>query len=681
MAQKEKSAPAKKRRGYKNENTKDVSEDGGKGSSTSYQNSPTASETTDSRPIGEIQQTRQFVDRIHRWFRQSSEASKQWREAYIENMKFLSNDQWSDEDKSLLDDEDGGRPYLVINKVLGPVLTISGVQRQSRQEIKLLPFEPDDADSTELMQTLLKFVRDKNKMNREDSRVFVDKIAAGLGFWKVWYDYRRRPQGEIKCTRLNPLNIFWDPNWPECGWDETQYVIDAKWYSLEEAVEEWPDFEEQIRSRFGEWIPATGEVGVGARGEAAGDPQSLRRDFWDAQTQRVRVLEVSYKELIKADVAIFKDGEVISDPDQVERIKSAKDEFEAGGDLDAAGAVTITKRPVQYVRVAHVLDDILLDDDDTPLPFNEFNIVPSLGFYFWKHPFGMVDVMKDPQKEKNKRRMAITEIASRAAHSGFYNKRGAGADREDLERYTAGAGAVIEYESERPQKIDAEEIPQVLVLLENKADAEINQVVNVNQELLGQTTQVTVSGRAIEARQRGGLLTQGIFFDTFAEEMEEVARLLIAMIKDNMTTSEAFRILGSLATREQDNQDAQNPLQGKALSDVERTLSRAFSTEYDVVISVKPEDPTHAFAVWQTFLEFAKQVPVPPDMMVKAATKAGVIDKADGEPLYQALLAQRQPQPGAQPGGAAPPAAAPSASPVMPVAGGPGGGGIPVSLG
>lgn len=592
-------------------------------------------DAVDDRAAGEIQDTRAFIDKVHRWFRQSSEASKKWRENYIENMRFLSSDAWSEADKAALERE--GRPELNINKILAPVMTISGIQRQSRQEIKLLPFEPDDSESTELMQVLLKFHRDKTKLGREDSRVFLDKIAAGLGFWKLWYDFSRRPQGDIRCSRRNPLNIFWDPNWPECDWEDTEYVIDATWYSLEAAIAEWPAFEEKIRSRFGEWLPATGAAGVGSRGELAGDAMSYRRDFWDAQTQRVRVLEVMYRELVEVDVAVFKDGEVVSDPEQVEAIKQVMADM---GEAEVGDAVAITRRPVRFTRVAHVLDDILLDDDDSPFPFTDLNIVPSLGYYFWKYPFGMVDLAKDPQREKNKRRAAITEIASRAAHSGFFNKRGTGAKREDLIEHATGAGVVVEYETDKPEKIHPDEIPQVLVMLENKSDQEINEVLNVNQELLGQTTQVTVSGRAIEARQRGGLLTQGVFFDSFAEELETVARLMIAMIKQKVTIDEAFRILGSLATKKQDNQQQDVPLQGAGISEVETVLSRAFSTEYDVVISVKPEDPTHAYAMWQTLLEAAKVIPIPPDIIVAAGVKAGAFDRTEGERIRAALLAQ-----------------------------------------
>jgi len=597
----------------------------------------------DSRSLGEILETKQFIDRIHRWWKQSSEASVKWRNAYIENCKFLSNDQWSDEDKSILDTEDGGRPRLVINKMLSPVLTISGVQRDAKQETALVGYEPGDNEGARVFGALVKWVRDKNRMPREDSKVFLDKIHSGLGFWRFWYDYRRKPQGEIRCTRVNPLNVFWDPNWPECEWADCEYVIFAQWYTLEQAIAAWPEYEEQIRSRFGEWLSPTGAQSVQGRGELAGDSQAIRRDFWDPQTQRVRILEVQYKETITVPVAVFKDGEVISDPDEMDQLRQVMEEMgEKEGDL-----VRIVRRPVESCRCAYLLDNILLEDKDSELPFDDYGFYPSLGLYFWQLPFGMADVMKDPQREKNKRRSAITEMASRGAHSGFYNKKTGGADRSDIENYAFGAGVVIEYETEMPKKIDPDEIPQVLIYLEKQADAEIHQSVNVNDELLGQTNQVTVSGRAINARQRGGLLTQNIFFDTFADEMTEVTRLLARMIKDKMTAAQAYRILGLLASDPRNqNDEALAPMREADSADVERLLSRAFSIDYDVVVTIKPFDATQSQAVFQNFLDFAKQVPVPPDMLVAAATKAGLISAADGQRLQQSLQDHEQGQPG-----------------------------------
>lgn len=582
----------------------------------------------DNRPMDELTEARQVVARVQKWFFIAAEAQKEWRRRHIENMQFLSNDQWSEEAKAKLE----GRPALVINRIHPIIMSMSGLQRKARQDIDLLPTEPDDAEGAEMMEALVKHFRDRNHLRDVSSKVFTDKISSGLGYWKLSYSFDERPQGDIVCERINPLSVFFDPNFPDVEWEHAEWVIHAEWLTMDEAIESYPEFESRIRQKYGDWLRGRGLNSP----EDIGDTQYTRRPFWDPQTQRIQLLQAWYKTLEKTKLAIFADGEVEDDPVKVDEIEAY---VKASSDSEHVAIVT---RPIRHVRVAHVFDDLLFSDTPSPMPFNDFPIIPALGYYFWKYPFGMIDIMKDPQKEKNKRRTVITEIAGRAALNGWLNQRGGGADRVDLESNATGAGVVVEYDTVMPKQIDPPEIPQVLVYLDQQADREIGDVVNWHDEMTGRPNKKAVSGRAIEARQQGGMLTQEPLFDSFQTEEAAMTELFIEMIKANTTKEEALRILGLRALKEPQGVEA--GMLGSATDVLDSVLSKAFSTKYDVVITTKPFYETQAMARVNALGELSQRVPIPPDIQIEAYIDAGILTKASGEKILASYQQQQQAQ-------------------------------------
>lgn len=594
--------------------------------------------------LGEIDSEFQFVARVHKCFKEASEDSWERRDTHIENLKFVSNDQYSECDKARLRRQ--RRPAIVINKSTAIIQTVSGLQRKARQDIDLAPDDPEDARPAELMEKLVKWVMEREHMHATFSNAFDLKIISGLCFLRLSYDYRRRPQGNIKLEKLDLLRVFWDPNYPDCDWDDAEWVIVADWYTLDDAINTWPEFESRIRQKYGEWMHPEGELG-----RMAGDSQADKRYYWDPATQRIRMMQMWYRVLNEQDVAIFADGDFEDDPDEVDKLKKVAEEVEGTEEY-----MVIEKRKVRKCRVSHVFGDMLFDDEPSPMPFNDFPVEPILGYYYWRNPFGLMDIMKDPQREKNKRRMAITEIAGRTAMSGWMNKSGQGAQREDLENYSQGGGVVIEYESVEPTPIRPPQLPEILVELETKADNEIREVVNVNDELLGSTTQTTVSGRAIEARQQGGLVTQEPLFDSFQFEQARIIRLVIKMIQDLMTKEEATRILGSLLKKNGGSNgatdpNAPTPVEGSEVledpMELDRLLSRAFNIDYHVTITTKPYAATQGMAKAQALMDLDKSHPgqVPFSLIVDALADAGMIDKANAAKLSQAAQQAVPPQP------------------------------------
>lgn len=589
--------------------------------------------------LSELDQDNQRAQRFRRWFDQSTQAIDGWRTDAIESREFVSGEQYKPGDLEIL--KAAKRPALVINKILAPVLFLAGVQRQQRQEPQILPFEGGDAKSADLMSALYKYVGMCCREQVVDSAVFMDKIVTGLGFWKAYVKFDKDIEGEICWERIDPLAVFPDPNWLDSGWENAEYVIQATWMGLEQAINEFPDHQEEIRKNYGEWLTESTSLSgrtVGS-GEFAGDSLSDRRLWWDAETKRLRVLEVWYKQRTRIPVGVDKaSNKVIADPAEIAAMQA---------DPMAAQNLAIVPTPVTRIYCAHILNEILLDDGPSPYKTQEFPIFPTRGYYWWKKPFGIVQPAKDLQREKNKRRSTITEIVTKSTLSGWMNPRSGGAKTEDLERFSAGVGKVINYDTTPPVPIPAPELPQALVFLDASSDRDMQGVTNINAELLGNTTQRTVSGRAIRARQDSGLVVQEPMLGSFGEDKEPAARFVIGLIQQFISIPKAARILGTLVMRQQAQVGAGAPgeplppmtpeaeiMQSVPdLGALQELFQGAFDQRYDVVIGQKPWQPSIMQQRLSTLMDLVEKFGdwLPPDMLVEAGKDAGIFTESQAQ--------------------------------------------------
>ncbi len=502
----------------------------------------------------------------------------------------------------------------------------------------------------QIMNTLVKWVEDQNRSEEKDSRVFVDKIATGLGWWKVYLDYSGEDlEGEICIHRRHMLSVFPDPNFFDHDWEDAEYVFDAVWLAPDEAAERWPDQADRFKRTPGEWLRITQGDNAGGGGtiaEQAGDPFASERLFFDPVTKRIRILEHWYKRRAQVTVLYhLGSGKVIDDQSRVAAIREA-----LRREPTAAQQFIPIQKTVTIIRVAHLFAETILADEESPFAEPCFPLFPTIGFYFWKHPMGLAELMKDLQREKNKRRSKLIELVGRMPLSGFFNKKSGGADPKQIEEYGAGNGKLIEYETEIPQQIRPPDLPMAVVRLEDKSDEEIKDVPNVHNELLGQATQKTISGRAIEARQRGGLISHEGLFESFRQDKERVIKFLVSVIQQHMSTAKALRILGTIAAREPEGplgqmmqQAEANPIDAQLVME---TLSDAFAARFDVVISARPAEPSLAMQAWETLSELAQaKLPIPPKVLFEAARKAGIMTEDQVQEILQFVQGQPPPQP------------------------------------
>lgn len=601
--------------------------------------------------------------KFKRQFQDSYRNLEEWTCKAIESYEFMHGKQWLDEDLEYLQNE--GRPNLTLNRLLAPVLFLSGIQRQSRTDVKLVPFESGDARASALMTALYKWHATESREAWVDARVFHDIEITGLGWWKTTLDFERTITGEPRKERVSPLSVFPDPNFfAQYDWRAAQYVHHAYWLTIDEAMEQWPEHEDHIRRLWGEWLRGGEGSATSSHplGVTVGDSHADRRLFWDAETQRVRCIEVWYKQRMVSEIAVDREtGELYTQPAAVARLQQAL----AAQFLDPS-SVFFARRPVTIVRMAHVLHEYLLDDGPSPYAEPALPLTPAVGFLWWGDPFGLVEPAKDPQREHNRRRTTIMEIARKLPNNTWLNPDNA-AKTEDVERAATGVARVLNYNATKgePKIVQAPGLPDALVYLDRESRADIQNILNITPELVGNVTQRTISGKAIRARQQGGMVVQEPLLDEYRLAKREADSFFLAAVQQYTSPSKARRILGALLARPAvmagiNPEELRGVVGDQNAYELEQLLVGALSQRYDLVISEETYDPSGQQVRAQTIAELAETFApyVPGDVVVDALVRTGTLTEDEAARIKERVKLVEQLQ---LRGGA--PAAGPGAPP------------------
>lgn len=538
-------------------------------------------------------------------------STKTWRDAGAESYEFVENKQWKQADVEFLASPEGGRrPAMTFNKVLPQVRLLSGMERQNREELRVFPREGSDTQDSDVMTGLIKYCLDENLAPWQLTRKSNDVYICGRGWVKTDISYDENVNGDCTIQRRNPFQIFWDTMSDDWSGADMRWVQDSPWMTEDEARELWPEFAEMIK--VGDWL--SGSTPFLVSGVQSGDVQWENKLFLDAETRRVRCLEHWYKVRQPIMLAVN-----VSTGD----VRNAEDEsfLEQLQGMDEAqrSAFQIVRQNKTVIRVATVMNWIIVQDKPSPFKHNMLPLIPYIGLQFMGEPYGLVEYLKDPQRLGNKSISQVQGHLNRSANSGWLNKAQGGANSEQLQKFGSIPGIVIDYEDIPPTKIMPTPLDTGHMSLAQTADGLIREISLLNAELSGLGTQKTVSGRAIEARQRGGMTGNEDFFDNMLLGDKILGYQLISNIQQAYTQSRIIRILGAQSVRNPDDTGAKMFLQLKNNpDDLFKIVDRCLKAEYDYVVDRSPQSVTVRMAQFETLMKAAKDFPgaVPPDVLV-----------------------------------------------------------------
>ena len=142
------------------------------------------------------------------WFVADANHSREWRGNAKKDFDFRACDQWEDEDKAVLEDQN--RPIIVFNRVLTILKAVAGMEINGRHEIQYMPRNTTQTTVNELLNAASKWMGDGCDGEDEESQAFENALTCGMGFTENRLDYEDEPSGQYIEESIDPLEMYWD---------------------------------------------------------------------------------------------------------------------------------------------------------------------------------------------------------------------------------------------------------------------------------------------------------------------------------------------------------------------------------------------------------------------------------------------------------------------------------------
>lgn len=567
--------------------------------------------------------------------------------------------QWRQADRQKVMSE--RRPALEFNQVLPQVELVAGIQRSMEMSYVALPRGLEDKRLGEIASATLKAAREFIRLGRIDAHVFDDGTICGLGVWKLLHtlnDAKDILWGDIHASRVNPLAYIWDP-WAcvDEGFQDGAFMGDAGWISLDDFHERYPGMGHLKNP--GEWLNQAGNFIGDSTLLGLGD--NLRQELFDQETGRIRILNMWYKKPVVIRVLVNTEtgqvSEVKDEADGEKQLATIASQYgqeataqyqimNAGSytsiidpttgqsenfatpdaaqarlnQLSAARGMDVYEKMKVITREAKVpywcemVWGQILQQGKTPYKDRNYPYVPYVSRMLQDDPesiMGIVRNLWDPQDEYNKRYSNLLAHSNSSSHSGWLNRRSGGANSGELQRMGSTPGVVVEYAGTPPSQIKPVEMSAGHFNMIQSSERQILKISGINAEMVGSTTQKTVSGRAIRARQEGGNTILKPRLYSFEESQLDVTHMLLSRIQQYYPPQKIKRIIGLAELASPMGAMGQSifsdPVTGQPMSEDEviRMLVTMSNLSFDLAIKLEPSDPTQRQAEFERAFQLA----------------------------------------------------------------------------
>ncbi len=609
-----------------------------------------------------------------------------WRARAKEARQFYLGNQWNSEDLKKLNVE--GRPALTINRILPTINLLSGIQRQNRHDIKVLPRTAAAGNVAEVLTAICKHAMDVSNAEWHLSAAFMDGIVTGKGWITFDIDYSADPlHGDLIIEKVNPFHMIEDREAEQYDLNkQARFLIRQSWWSLDDLKLFYPS---KARTLAGS-LKGPGDDDQ-TLSTVEGDQEASRSTTDVAGEEAIRkyrehkVLECWWKERKRISWFVNRrSGQnyrftptASADKEQTSAILDLWFTYRQSGQVDmfveqfvnrygtipADLAVLVmqeqgddwrtVERPGNILHRTLVTGDIVLEDREDPFSgLLKFPFVRFCPYHMDDNLMGVVDNLIGAQEELNKRRSQALHHMNITANSGYIGDDDALTNErwDDLKDFGSKPGVNIR---KKPgaflQRIEPARISEGHLILAEAAANDIKDISGANTDLMGGTPEKSESGRAMLFRQRQGLVVNEILFDNWRQTLQLFGETLVELVRSGRSDERSLIY---------SDQEIAAIVEESKL-DIDPNEIRSFRTgRYTVKVSPSPNVPTVRMANFEMLLEaFKAGVPIPYELIIDAS------DLPEKERIMAALVRKQQMMeqmglidgaPGAQAGGKAP---------------------------
>jgi len=573
----------------------------------------------------------ELLGKLKRWEQEARKHWSKWREEARTCYDFFAGHQWSQDDKTSLIEQ--MRQPVTFNRI-GPMIdAVTGAEILNRQEVRYQPRELGDVQVNELITAADEWARDLADTEDEESDAFSDLVICGMGWTETRMDYSENPEGVIVDDRIDPLEMWTDPQARKRCLSDARYHIRARWRNKDELPKKW-----RAKLPVGGGTDdrySTEDVQSGWTGPRD-DYQREELGDKDAGVDRSRQVWVRHIQWREKEAAFR-----IADPLSGQLRTVTKQESRQIAEMFLAQGM----RPPRAVQIeqdryfeAFLAGGVILEK--RPIEANAFTFKAITGKRdrnagTW---YGLVRAMIDPQMWGNKFFVQIMHILNTAAKGGIMYETGAFANpRKALEEWARPDSAIELSQNAliqgKVKEREARTYPQGLDRLMEFTLNNLPQTSGVNLEMLGLVDREQPGVLEVQ-RKKSGYAILAVFFDSLRRYRKEKGRLRLYYIQNYISDGRLIRIKGEDAT------SRYVPL-----------VKQEGTAEYDVVVDEAPMSPNQKEAVWQMLMQMMpvlQNLDVPPDvwgLMLEHSPLPSHVSGKIRQTLQQAAEQPEQPDP------------------------------------
>jgi uncharacterized protein YjgD (DUF1641 family) len=476
----------------------------------------------------------------------SLDANQALRQEWLDYFQMYAGNQWNKKDIEAMEGEN--RPALVFNKATGIINAVAGSEVTNRFETRFIPRTAEDEFFGEALTEVVRYIRQRSDVEHEESGAFQDAAICGIGCVEFWKDYTEDIEGIDKVERVNPFDMLWDPASKKMNLSDSRYIVRGKWIPIDEAKVRWPDSAEALQAL----ASATDGAAYPDRhsGEVHDQTQAYKYEnndlsVYTPETQKVLVHEFQrwyLKKMILFSDPVSGEAQVVTPEDWAD----VKDAFLAMGT-----PADYTEIHVKEFWTGFFCGEIKLEDKVARIQ-DGFTYKFITGFREQREDkvawFGLMKLMKDPQKWINKAMSQIVYVISTNPKGAILAEKGAFINAEQAKSDWAKPNTTIEMRdgaiSGREFHIAQGAYPSGLDRIMEISSQFVSEASAVNPYFMGQVDDLKrTAASAVTSVQQQAMVVLSVLFDSLKKYRKEAGRMHLAFIREFMPEKTMVRIV------------------------------------------------------------------------------------------------------------------------------------------
>ena len=489
-------------------------------------------------------------------------------------------------------------------------------------------------------------VQETQDFEEEEDGALESSAICGRGF--VGIDFRPDPNrfGDIMMTEIDiPVHeVHFDPASRRPNKADASFVMWDRWMTTEDFKIKFPKVGpkklEELLEGQNTWTGTNDPLSED--GIPISDPPSADYDremdndinFYDRQRNMIRLVHMEYWEYYKRyyifnpEVGKFEEVPSIPTTEQ-------KEEFV----VQFGEEMTIETMFDKRVRWLQFVGDQILFDDLSPLPYKGFSIVPVTAYRDVSkrsnNDFGIVRLIKDPQREVNKRWSQALNMLNQQVQPGVYAETDAFVDESQALQSMKVAGDITWVNSGaltggKIKERTVPTFPNAPMQMEQFSQDIMKKITGINPDLLGQDRGRQEPGVVVRLRQQQGMTLLKPLFRNFNQMKKSLFKRQLSIIMSYMPDSQVLRVLGQNDRYEINEQGAvidtssaieeENPETGEVeVTGYSRQaeIRDVRNLEYNVIAEQAPGNLTKRMMELQAMMEMQEKIPTPPEMIIE----------------------------------------------------------------